>query len=84
MTNFSLIGYLAAFCTTFSFVPQAVKTIKTKDTKAISLPMYILFNVGIIIWLVYGLLLNDMPIIIANAITIVMTLTILTLKIKHG
>lgn len=84
MRDFSIIGYIAAFCTTFSFVPQAVKIIKTKDTRAISLPMYILFNAGIIIWLLYGILLNDVPIILANAITISMTLIILFMKIKHG
>ncbi|MFC2137141.1 SemiSWEET transporter [Bacteroidota bacterium] len=84
MSTIAILGYIAAFCTTLSFVPQAAKVIKTKETKAISLPMYLLFNVGIVLWLIYGIMLNEWPIILANAITISLTIIILTMKIKHG
>lgn len=79
----SVIGFFAAFCTTISFLPQAVKTIKTKDTSGISLGMYILFTLGVFSWLVYGVLVKDNPIIIANTITFILASIILGLKIKH-
>jgi MtN3 and saliva related transmembrane protein len=78
------IGFIAAFCTTFSFVPQAWQVIKTRETKAISLPGYILFWVGIFCWLIYGVLLGDYPLIIANVITLSFVSIILALKIKYG
>jgi len=84
MSTSTILGYIAAICTTSSFIPQALKVIKTKETKAISLPMYIIFNIGIIIWLYYGILINEWPIIIANAVTITLTIIILIMKIKHG
>jgi MtN3 and saliva related transmembrane protein len=83
MSTTTLLGFIAATLTTISFVPQALKIIKTKNTAAISLGMYIVFNIGILGWLVYGILLNELPIIIANAITIVLTLTILGYKVKY-
>jgi MtN3 and saliva related transmembrane protein len=78
------IGFAAAFCTTFSFVPQALQVIKTRDTKAISLWGYILFWVGILCWLIYGVVLKDFPLIIANAITFTLVSIILGLKVKYG
>ncbi len=75
---------MAAVCTTGAFFPQVIKTLKTKDTKGISLLMYSVTTLGIFLWLVYGLLINDTPIILANAVTIVLTLSILLLKVKHG
>ncbi|PKQ60422.1 hypothetical protein BZG02_19350 [Labilibaculum filiforme] len=79
----SILGFVAAFCTTVSFVPQALRVIKTKQTKDLSLVMYSMFNVGITLWLVYGVLILAWPIIIANMITLGLTLTILALKIKY-
>ena len=64
------IGLIAAFCTTISFIPQALKIIKTKNTKSISLSMYILFVSGVTLWLVYGALTRDFPLVIANGINI--------------
>ena len=78
----SIIGYLAAILTTVSFVPQAIQTIKTKNTKGISLNMYLMFSIGVLCWLVYGLVNNDIPMIIANSITFVFSLIILAYKIK--
>ena len=78
-----LIGYLAAFLTTSSFVPQVVHTFKTKDVRGISLAMYSAIVVGITLWLVYGLLLNAWPIVVANAVTLSLTLAILAMKLKY-
>lgn len=84
MNLITIIGTLAACCTTISFFPQVIKTIKTRETKDISLLMYVLFIIGIILWLVYGVLLHEWPIIIANSITVLLTMIVLVLKIKHG
>jgi MtN3 and saliva related transmembrane protein len=78
-----IFGYIAAFCTTLAFVPQAAKTIKEKQTKDISLAMYVIFTIGIAFWLVYGLLINSMPIIAANIVTLLLAGTILIMKIKY-
>jgi MtN3 and saliva related transmembrane protein len=77
------IGSIAAFCTTFAFVPQAIKSYKTRDLSGISLPMYSIFTVGVALWLVYGLFKQDWPIIIANAITVALSAMILVLKIME-
>ena len=82
MNTLTIIGFVAAICTTISFLPQAVKVIKTKQTKDLSLVMYLTFTVGLFLWLVYGIIGKDLPIIIANAITLVFAITILIMKIK--
>ena len=79
----SYVGYLAAFLTTFSFLPQAIKTIKTKCTKGISAIMYSLFTAGIFFWLVYGILVKDMIIIAANFITFIFAFLILFISIRN-
>ena len=81
--HIEIMGYLAAFLTTAAFLPQTYQTIKTRETKAISLAMYVLFTLGIALWLAYGLLIESWPLIFANAITFVMALTILIMKIKE-
>ncbi len=78
----TIIGYLAAGCTTLAFFPQALKVYKTKHTKDISFWMFLLLNFGLMLWLTYGLLILSLPIILANAVTIVMSLYILSVKIK--
>jgi len=78
-----MVGFAAAVLTTVSFYPQAFKIIKTKDTQSISLAMYSIINLGIALWLVYGILKGDKPIIYANAFTLVASLTILLLKLKN-
>jgi MtN3 and saliva related transmembrane protein len=77
----TLIGFLAATLTTVSFVPQVIKIWKTNDTEAISLEMFLLFSLGVIVWLIYGILRNDIVIILANVITLSMSLYILSKKI---
>lgn len=78
------IGYAAALLTTSSFVPQAVRTVRTHDTRGISLWMYLLFTVGVACWLGYGLVLGAWPIVAANAITLALSLVILVMKLRYG
>jgi MtN3 and saliva related transmembrane protein len=77
------IGIVAAILTTISFLPQALKTIKTKDTNSISLTMYFLLFLGVSLWLIYGILIDDLPIILANGVTFILAGTILILKLKY-
>ena len=76
------LGYLAASLTTLSFIPQAIKTLRSGDTRSISLRMYVLFTAGIALWGVYGLLTGDGPLIVANAITLVSAGLILERKAR--
>ncbi|MCR6652447.1 MAG: SemiSWEET transporter [Cellvibrionaceae bacterium] len=76
-----VIGYLAAFFTTFSFAPQAVLTLRTRDTSALSLGMYSMFVTGVTIWLLYGWMKSDGIIMLANGLTLLLALPILGMKI---
>ncbi|HEY2178151.1 MAG TPA: SemiSWEET transporter [Caulobacteraceae bacterium] len=78
------VGFAASACTTVSFVPQVVRAWRTRSTGDISLGMFLVFSVGIALWLAYGLMVADAPLIVANAVTLVLALTILALKIRHG
>ena len=80
----TLIGFTAATLTTASFVPQVFQTIRTKRTKDLSLSMYTAVTCGVFLWFVYGLLLNDPPMYLANGVTLILASIILYLKIKHG
>lgn len=77
------IGVIAAILTTLSFVPQAIKVIKTKDTSGISLLMYSMFVIGVFLWVVHGINIKDYPLIFANAITFCFAAIILSYKIKY-
>ena len=79
----NLVGYAAAVLTTVAFVPQALKSWQTRDLSGVSLPMYSLFTAGVAMWFVYGVMLGSWPIIIANAITIILASIVLTLKLMH-
>ena len=76
-----LVGYLAAGLTTGSFFPQAIKTLRSGDTKSISLGMYGLFTSGVALWSLYGLLVKDGPVLVANLITLVPAAVVLQRKI---
>jgi MtN3 and saliva related transmembrane protein len=78
------MGLLAAFCSTAAFVPQVVKTWRTRSTKDISLVMFMILVIGIILWLLYGIMIQDIPLIVANSITLLFAGSILFLKLKHG
>ena len=83
LSYIDIIGYLAAFGTTVSFLPQAIKTIQTKDTSGISLYMYMLFTAGTLFWLIYGVLSHSLPVAVANVITFVFASLILAYKIRY-
>ena len=78
------LGFLAALLTTVAFVPQALKTLRTRDTSGISLGMYSVFTLGIAFWFGYGIYLGSWPMILSNVITFVLAAVILGLKVKHG
>ncbi|EGU29342.1 SemiSWEET transporter [Vibrio scophthalmi] len=78
----TVIGYIAAVCTTCSFIPQVFHILKSKDTRSISLAMYSIFVLGVFLWFVYGVSVQDWPVIIANAVTLMLASIILTLKIR--
>jgi MtN3 and saliva related transmembrane protein len=82
-SSIDLIGYLAGALTTASFLPQAIMTIKTKDTSSLSLGMYSLFTLGVLCWLVYGIQSVNYAIILPNAITLMLAACILTFKLYH-
>lgn len=78
------IGLAAAFVTTFCWLPQAIRIIRTRDTWAISLPAYGAFAAGIALWLVYGIALGDLPLILSNTVTLGLQLVIVGLKLRYG
>ncbi len=80
----TIIGLVAAACTTISFLPQAIRIIKLRETRDISLLTYVLLEAGIFLWLVYGILIANLPVTLANGITLIFTTIILALKIKFG
>jgi len=85
MQTFSeFVGYSAAFLTTIAFLPQAHHSWKTRDLSGISLPMYSLFTAGVALWFVYGLYIGSMPVIVANAVTLVFSAIVLTLKVQQA
>jgi len=78
------IGFIGAFCTTIAFLPQVIKAIKTKSTKDISLLMYIVFTMGLFFWLAYGVLIDSLPIIIANLVTLFLSAAVIFGKLRYG
>ncbi len=83
MSVTEILGYCAAFLTTTSFLPQALLTLKTRDTHSLSLSMYSLFTVGVLLWLIYGIQKADYAIIFANSITLLLSASILGFKIYN-
>jgi MtN3 and saliva related transmembrane protein len=83
MNYIEIIGFAAAFCTTISFLPQAVKTIRTKNTEGISLSMYVVFTTGTFLWLLYGLMAPSIPVAAANAVTFLFAGIILIYKLRY-
>ena len=77
----TLLGTMAGTLTTIAFIPQALKTWRSRSAEDISLGMFVLFSTGVLLWLVYGIALGEWPIIIANAITLALALMILALKV---
>lgn len=82
--SITALGLAAAFCTTAAFAPQALKAWRSRSTADISLSTFLLLVTGIVLWLAYGVLIGDMPLIIANGVTLCLAGTILALKLRHG
>lgn len=80
----SLLGYPAAFLTTVAFVPQAWQSWRTRDLSGISLPMYALFTLGVALWLGYGVAIGSMPVVAANAVTLMLASVVLWLKLSES
>jgi len=79
-----IIGIMAATLTTVSFIPQVVKAARTKKTADLSLMMFVLFSAGVFLWMVYGIILGEIPIILANALGLTMGLYLVYLKLKYS
>ena len=84
MNYITIIGLVAAACTTIAFFPQILQVYRTKRTRDLSLPTFILLTTGIFLWLIYGILLESLPIILANSITLIGCFYIVIMKIKYG
>lgn len=80
----SLVGFIAAILTTVAFVPQIIKIWRTHSAKEVSLGMYSLFTLGVVLWLVYGILIDSWPIIFANCVTLFLAGAVLVMKVKFG
>ncbi|HOU84030.1 MAG TPA: SemiSWEET transporter [Spirochaetota bacterium] len=83
MDTSTVLGYAAAFFSTVSFVPQVIKTLKTKDTSGISLLMYSVFTAGVALWLIFGIMTANMPVTIANVIVLILASMVLVMKIRY-
>jgi len=84
MEAVTLLGMAAGTLTTISFLPQVVKTWKTRSTKDISIGMFMLFCSGILLWVLYGFSINSLPVIITNIVTFILAFIILVLKLRNG
>jgi MtN3 and saliva related transmembrane protein len=78
-----LTGFIAAACTTIAFVPQLIRVTRLKSAREISLPTFLLYSIGVFLWLIYGLYTAAMPIIASNAIALLLSLNMLYLKLKY-
>jgi MtN3 and saliva related transmembrane protein len=78
-----LVGYVAATLTTVSFLPQLIRVVKTRSARDISLGMFLIFSVGTLLWMLYGIFSHSAPVWIANAVTLILSASILTLKLIY-
>ena len=82
--NADLIGWLATALTTIAFVPQVWRAWKTRSARDLSLPMYLIFTAGVVLWLTYGLMIASWPIIVGNIVTLILASCVLAMKLKFG
>ncbi len=83
MENTTVLGLLAGTLTTISFLPQVIQTWKSKSAKDISLGMFVTFCAGVFLWLLYGIVIHDLPVIITNFVTLILASSILWMKLKY-
>ncbi|MCB5173754.1 MULTISPECIES: SemiSWEET transporter [Microvirga] len=84
MSGLEILGFVAAILTTVCWLPQAFRTLRTKDTKSLSLLTQSIFTLGVGLWLIYGILAGNAPIIFANSVTFVLVAAILAMKLRYG
>lgn len=84
MNWITFVGMVAGICTTLAFVPQVLQVYKSRSAKDISLGMYAIFLSGVVLWLIYGVMINAMPIILANAVTLILAGAVLLAKLRFG
>ncbi|MDA0378529.1 MAG: SemiSWEET transporter [Bacteroidetes bacterium] len=77
------VGLIAAFCTTLAFLPQVIKIWRTKSVGDLSMGTFIVFTCGVAMWLIYGTLIDDLPVIVANAVTLALQSTILFQMVRY-
>lgn len=82
METDKLLGLLAGFLTTVAFVPQVVKTWKSKSARDLSVVMFSLFCAGVFLWMIYGIMINELPVILWNVVTLILALIILFFKLR--
>jgi len=81
--SYEIIGIIAAILTTSGFIPQVYKIYKEKNAKGVSLTMYLILIIGVLLWLVYGILIGSLSIIIANSVTALLQLCVIIYKLKN-
>jgi MtN3 and saliva related transmembrane protein len=79
-----VLGFVAGSLTTLAYLPQVVKALRSRHTRDLSLPMYLILAAGVAGWLAYGLLIGSLPVILANAVTLVLVLLVLAMKLRYG
>ncbi|MFO1379006.1 MAG: SemiSWEET transporter [Chitinivorax sp.] len=84
MNWITLVGMVAGICTTLAFVPQVLQVYRSRSAKDISLGMYAIFLSGVVLWLIYGVMIDAMPIIVANAVTMILAGAVLLAKLRFG
>jgi MtN3 and saliva related transmembrane protein len=82
MDSYEIIGLIAALCTTAAFVPQVIKTWKSKSADNLSLTMYVVFFIGVVLWLIYGIHIDSLAVILANSVTSLLTLLLIIFKLR--
>jgi MtN3 and saliva related transmembrane protein len=83
MNLITIIGLMAGTLTTISFLPQAIKTWRSKSARDISLTMFLSFCVGVVLWIIYGFFMNDLPVLLTNSVTLILAGSILFFKLKY-
>ena len=84
MTPITFVGLAAAFCTTVAFLPQVIQTWRTRSTRDLSYGTFVTYAIGLSMWLAYGMMIRDVPLMLSNGTTLLLALTILGLKFRHG
>ncbi len=82
-TPVEVLGYIAAFCTTAAFVPQLLRVVRLRSARDISLPTFLIFAVGVFLWMLYGLYTGSRPIVLCNGVTLVLAISIVVLKLRY-